>query len=139
VSSEPDRIDVIVFSALTLIPFFITGSDVQVEPSWTEPVGPAPAMSARHRGTNIRKSSTLTMAPMYWTQANVLLGRAKITRHITQKMLTDTMLAIARSSGIVDSQRAPWGISPSAHRSTRIQKKYASAPKTAVHPANSLA
>jgi hypothetical protein len=71
---------------------------------------------------------------MYWTQANALLGSAKIPKHITQNMVTSIGSAGLSKTRLVYSQSAPWGTAPSAHKSTRIQKNTASLPKTAVHP-----
>jgi hypothetical protein len=63
-------------------------------------------MRAIHKGTKIRKRITLTMEPIYWTQAKALLGSAKIARHMTQKMVTGLASASAHKDRGLSTHKA---------------------------------
>lgn len=84
IASESSRIK----EKLTEKPFLKALRSVQVEPSWTFPLGPAPQTRARERKMIMRKSKILTSEVTYSNQANTVLGRRKMRNVKTIKTVS---------------------------------------------------
>lgn len=71
-------------------PFLNPEPPVHELPSCTEPVGPAPPMSAKERMTIRMKRRILTIEPKHWSHAKALFGSMNTTRQRTKKMDTNS-------------------------------------------------